>query len=101
MTIKDLIDTAHKMYDTEADNAYYDTIRSVAWYAESKGVTATADRYTQHLAEQQQRADTCRYRHMAATVLGNPSTGYIYMPGYGELAEIGSWDVPSQEVAHA
>ena len=96
LTVKQLIDTAHNVYGTEADNDYYASIRAVAWYSESKGVTAAANVYTHHLAGQCARATACRYNHMAEAVLDNPSTGYIYMPGYDEMTEIGSW-----EVAHA
>lgn len=92
-TVKQLIDTAHNVCNGPCDNDFYATIRMVAWYSESLGKTTACNVYTRHLAAQQERAEKCRYHEMARKVLGNPGRGYIYMPGYNEMAEIGSWEV--------
>jgi len=41
-----------------------------------------SDKYTALLAEQRERANNCRYKHLAHSVIGD--TDYIYSPDYAQ-----------------
>lgn len=63
------------------------------WYAEGRAITAYGDKVSAHLQSQRKRAEKCRYRHMAAQILGKTEyPDVIYHPSYGQHEEIGTWD---------
>ena len=69
-------------------------IRALIWYAESKAITEQADAVTTHLKEQNKRAESCRYAHMARAILGYTANngGKLDAPDYGTYTEFGGWD---------
>lgn len=91
---KQLIDEAMAAYGTDRDTPIYQIVRQVAWYSEGKATTRVCDCYTAFLAAQKERALQSRYYKHALAILALPARGYLYMPGYQEHLEFGSWEVP-------
>ena len=50
------------------------------WVAYEAATRRTSDVYSKHIAEQKQRANSCRYTHMANRIVGPQD--YIYLSDY-------------------
>lgn len=67
--------------DLEVDTAGVEKLVYLAYYIGKEEATReVSDMYTSHIAEQRNRAESCRYHKMAQEVVG-PET-YLYHPDY-------------------
>ena len=50
------------------------------WMGREEAARQVSDMYSKHIAEQRERAEKCRYRHMAEAVVGNER--FLYCSDY-------------------
>lgn len=85
MTIKErIMEIVHNKWDMEMDNLEKIVVMAYCIGRES-GVREVSDEYRVLITEQRERANKCRYVHMANKIIG--SRDYIYHPDYaGEIS---------------
>ena len=68
--IKNIINT-----ETEMDKDSIEKLVKIAYYmGREEAAREVSDKYSDHIAEQKQRASECRYHNMAAEIVGDPPT---------------------------
>lgn len=84
MTVKEkIMALVHNDYDMEVDN--WEKLVIMAYYiGRESSAREVSDRYRTLIAQQRQRAQECRYTHMANKIIGDED--YIYHSDYaGEM----------------
>lgn len=84
MTINERI---HSIIDSFVDlgdgynKASMEKMIYLAYYiGREEAVNEVSDMYTEHIARQRERANACRYKHMANTIVGTET--HLYHPDY-------------------
>lgn len=81
MTLINRVKHACDNCDMEVDSV--DKLIAFAYYMGREEATRyVSDKYSAHIARQRERADACRYKHMAAAIVGPER--YLYTPDYGQ-----------------
>lgn len=100
MTIKEIAEALANRDETPFNIILTpETVSALMWYAAGQAVTRYGNRVSKHLKGQRLRAEACRYRNMAAGILGK--TDYpdvLRAPEYGDDSEFGSWDFEVETV---
>ena len=85
MTVLEKIKACVDNFDCETDNV--DKLIALAYYiGKEKATKDISDQYNALLREQRERANACRYKHLAHSVIGDKQ--FIYSPDYaGDMTE--------------
>lgn len=79
MTVLQRVKSAVRNFDAETDNI--DKIIALAYYiGKEKATKEVSDEYKKLIQGQRNRANNCRYRHLANKVIG--AQNYIYFDDY-------------------
>lgn len=80
MTIKERIEQCIEILDCEKDTV--EKVIALAYYIGRETATReVSNDYKKLIKKQRERANNCRYKHMANEIIGN--NDYIYYPDYG------------------
>ena len=81
MTILEKVKTCVENHDCDKDCV--EKLIALAYFIGREEATKeVSDKYTALLSEQRERANNCRYKHLAHFVIGD--TRYIYFPDYAQ-----------------
>ena len=79
--VKDVLTSEFPM-DEDAPATVEKMILLAYYIGREEAARQVSDMYAAHIREQRERADQCRYRHMAQAVVGPEN--YLYSPDYAQ-----------------